>query len=122
MKKNITLFALAVSVVGLAITVRENDWFMVFVNTDLDVALERNQMRDRTLPSELVKSAWQGVQNNMGKFQALFGASNMLIVDNSEFKEFPKVVKKGANEFMRRPIQNPIAKAWIKKELELRKK
>ena len=31
MKKNITLFALAVSVVGLAITVRENDWFMVFV-------------------------------------------------------------------------------------------
>ena len=98
------------------------DCFMVFVNTDLDVALERNQMRDRTLPSELVKSAWQGVQNNMGKFQALFGASNMLIVDNSEFKEFPKVVKKGANEFMRRPIQNPIAKAWIKKELELRKK
>ena len=98
------------------------DCFMVFVNTDLDVALERNQMRDRTLPSELVKSAWQGVQNNMGKFQALFGTSNMLIVDNSEFKEFPKVVKKGANEFMRRPIQNPIAKAWIKKELELRKK
>ena len=33
MKKNITLFALAVSVVGLAITVREKDWFMVFVIT-----------------------------------------------------------------------------------------
>ena len=33
MKKNITLFALAVSVVGLAITIRENDWFMVFVIT-----------------------------------------------------------------------------------------
>ena len=33
MKKNITLFALAVSVVGLAITGRENEWFMVFVIT-----------------------------------------------------------------------------------------
>ena len=31
MKKNITLFALAVSIVGLAITLRENDWFMMFV-------------------------------------------------------------------------------------------
>ena len=33
MKKYITLFALAVSVVGLAITVREDDWFMIFVIT-----------------------------------------------------------------------------------------
>ena len=65
---------------------------MVFVNTDLDVALERNQLRDRKLPSELVKSSWQAVQNNMGKFQSLFGRSNMLIVDNSEYKNFEDVV------------------------------
>ena len=98
------------------------DCYMEFVNTDLEVALERNQMRDRKLPTELVKDAWQGVQNNLGKFQALFGSSNMLVVDNSEFKEFPKVVKKASREFIKRPIQNHIAKAWIKKELELRKK
>mgnify|MGYP003154564468 FL=1 len=98
------------------------DCFMVFVNTDLDVALERNQLRDRKLPSELVKSSWQAVQNNMGKFQSLFGRSNMLIVDNSEYKDFEDVVKRAANSFISRKIQNPIAKAWIKKELELRKK
>ena len=98
------------------------DCFMIFVNTDLDVALERNYDRERKLPSELVKSSWQAVQNNMGKFQGLFGASNMLIVDNSEYKEFSNIVKKGANEFTNRKIQNPIAKAWIKKELEIRKK
>tara|TARA_Y100000385_G_scaffold285013_1_gene344146 strand:- start:2915 stop:3616 length:702 start_codon:yes stop_codon:yes gene_type:complete len=98
------------------------DCFMIFVNTDLDVALERNYDRERKLPSELVKSSWQAVQNNMGKFQGLFGASNMLIVDNSEYKEFSKIVKNAANEFTNRKIQNPIAKAWIKKELELRKK
>lgn len=97
------------------------DCFMVFVNTDLDVALRRNQTRERKLPSELVKSSWQAVQNNMGKFQGLFGASNMLIVDNSEYKEFSNIVKKGANKFINKKIQNPIARAWIKKELELRK-
>ena len=94
---------------------------MVFVNTDLDVALERNYKRERKLPSELVKKSWQAVNNNMGKFQGLFGASNMLVVDNSEHKEFEKVVKANAREFVNRPIQNHIAKSWIKKELELRK-
>ena len=57
----------------------------------------------------------------MGKFQSLFGTSNMLIVDNSEYKEFTDIVKKGANKFIKQPIQNHIAKQWIKKELELRK-
>ncbi len=31
MKKYITLFALAVSLVGLIVTIRENDKFMIFV-------------------------------------------------------------------------------------------
>jgi hypothetical protein len=98
------------------------DCFMIFVNTDLDVALERNQQRERKLPTELVKSSWQAVQNNLGKFQGLFGSSNMLVVDNSEYKEFAKIVKSKAREFVTRPIQNHIAKKWIKKEIELRKK
>ena len=94
------------------------DCFMIFVNTDLDVALERNFKRDRKLPTELVKKSWKAVQNNLG----LFGSSNMLVVDNSEYKDFPKIIKNGAREFIKRPIQNHVAKKWIKKELELRKK
>jgi hypothetical protein len=97
------------------------DCFMIFVNTDLDVALERNYNRERTLPTELVKKSWQAVNNNLGKFQALFGANNMLIVDNSEYKDFENVVKANAREFVSRPIQNHVAKLWIKKELDLRK-
>jgi tRNA uridine 5-carbamoylmethylation protein Kti12 len=97
------------------------DCFMIFVNTDLDVALERNQERERKLPTELVKSSWQAVQNNLGKFQSLFGSSNMLVVDNSEKKDFADTIKSNAREFVTRPIQNHIAKQWIKKELELRK-
>jgi predicted kinase len=97
------------------------DCYMVFVNTDLDVALERNRQRDRTLPEDLVKKSWKEVNNNMGKFQTLFGADKMLVVDNSEHKEFANMVKSKAREFVRRPIQNHIAKQWIKKELEMRK-
>ena len=97
------------------------DCFMVFVNTDLEVALKRNSERERKLPMELVKKSWQAVQNNMGKFQGLFGASSMLVVDNSEYKEFAKIIKGNAREFISRPIKNHIAKKWIKKELELRK-
>ena len=44
------------------------DCYMVFVNTDLQVALERNEARDRTLPEDLVKKAWQEVNQNLGKF------------------------------------------------------
>ena len=94
------------------------DCFMIFVNTDLEVALQRNFERERKLPSELVKKSWQAVNNNMGKFQSLFGATNMLVVDNSVKKD---TVKSNAREFVSRPIQNHIAKRWIKKELELRK-
>ena len=94
---------------------------MVFVNTDLEVALQRNSGRERVLPEKLVKDGWNAVQNNLGKFQSLFGASNILVVDNSEKKDFGKVVKKAANNFVKKPIKNRVAKQWIKKELELRK-
>ena len=97
------------------------DCYMIFVNTDLKVALERNNKRERKVPVEIVKKAWKEVNQNLGAYQQLFGASNMLIVDNSEYKEFAEVVKSKAREFVNRPIQNFIAKRWIKKELELKK-
>ena len=97
------------------------DCYMVFVNTDLDVALERNAKRDRKVPEDIVKKSWKEVNQNLGRFQTLFGAGNMLVVDNSEYKQFGNIVKKKAREFVKRPIQNHIAKKWIKQELEMRK-
>lgn len=98
------------------------DCYMVFVNTSLEVALERNQKRARKVPEDIVKYAWKEVQDNLGKFQGLFGRSNLLVVDNSEYKDFAPAVKTAASTFVRKPIKNHIAKAWIKKELEIRKK
>lgn len=97
------------------------DTFMIFVNTSLDVAKERNQKRARSVPEELVVDAWQAVQNNMGKFQTLFGSNNFRIVDNSVLVDDKNIfadVWKEIMKFSKKPINNPIAKAWIDEALE----
>ncbi len=58
------------------------DTSMVFVNTTLDVAIQRNKERKRSVPDETVKKGWQAVQKNIGAFQSLFGG-NIMVVDNS---------------------------------------
>ena len=59
------------------------DCYMLFVNTSLGVALERQKKREREVPEYIVKKSWKGVQENIGKFQSLFKRSNFLIVDNN---------------------------------------
>ena len=58
------------------------DTYMIFVNTSLDTALERNQMRPRKLKDSMVTLLWNQVQQNIGKFNILFKPSNFIIVDN----------------------------------------
>ncbi len=93
------------------------DTFMVFVNTSLPIALERNQNRPRKVDEKIVRSAWAAVQANIGKFQALFGSNNFVVVDNNILTEDIivktfRVVKK----FVSRPPQSRLAKAWIANE------
>ena len=59
---------------------------MIFVNTSLDVALERNsKKRERSVPEYITRKSWEAiVQSNIGKFQNLFGMDNMVIIDNSK--------------------------------------
>lgn len=97
------------------------DTLMIFVNTSLDVALQRNQMRPRTLPDEIVKESWEDVQKNLGKFQSYFGNKNFIIVDNNDASEdvFRKVFVK-IRSIVQEPLQNHIAKKWIDKEKRLK--
>ena len=94
------------------------DTMMVFVNTSLEVAQERNAARDRKLPEKLVKEIWSDVQENMGAFQSLFGGENFVIVDNTTYGENSKDAFKNVTSFLRKPIKNPIGKKWVKAELE----
>ena len=103
------------------------DTYMVFVNTSLDVAQQRNKERDRVLPEKLVKKSWEDVQKNLGAFQSLF-KNNFIIVDNSKFlkpeeaeRKFGELSKKHALKFANSPLKNPIAKRWVKDQEKLRK-
>ena len=60
------------------------DTHMVFVNTSLEVAQQRNKERDRVLPEKILKKSWTDTRKNLGGYKALFG-SNFVLVDNSKF-------------------------------------
>lgn len=89
------------------------DCYMVFVNTSLEVAKERNLQRSRTIPEELLTKSWKACQENMGKFQNLFGGAKFSIVDNTVAGVKHGDVTKSVASFIRQQVYNPIAKKWI---------
>jgi len=96
---------------------------MIFVNTDLDTALERNRMRPRVLPDKVVEKMWNDVQKNIGKFQALF-RSRMTVVDNSAGSNIDRATLDAYKDIMnwsKRPPENSIAMKWIKKQRDKKK-
>ena len=99
------------------------DVHMVFVNTSLEVALKRNQMRARKVPDAIVISNHKTVQQNIGKLQRLFGSSNFIIVDNNKVAEDvnPSVYKAIRRMITRKPTSYQ-AVSWIKRELEKKKR
>jgi len=104
------------------------DTYMIFVDTSLEVAKQRNQERARRLPEDILVKSWKDVQKNLGAFQSLFG-SNFVIVDNSKFlkpkeaqAKFGKLTKKYIDKFIKKPIRNVIGKMWVKHNLILKGK
>ena len=94
------------------------DTHMIFVNTSLDVALQRNAERPRKLAEPLVVQSWNDVQKNIGKFNNYF-QGNFIIIDNNDagedvFTAVFKRIKKLANK----KVQNKRAQQWIKMELQ----
>ena len=92
---------------------------MIFANTSLEVAQQRNKERARTLPEKAVAEMWNQVQKNIGGFQKLFGSRNFIIVDNNDAGEdvFAKVFKRIRGIVVKKPTK-PQAKQWIANELK----
>ena len=98
------------------------DTHMIFVNTSLDVALARNEKRPRKLPEPLVVKSWNEVQKNIGKFSNLF-KNRFIIVDNNDPNEPPHIeVFKRVKILAKKKVTNGIAKAWIARELQMKKR
>ena len=96
------------------------DTHMIFVNTSIDVALERNAKRKRTVPEDVAILSWKEVQGNLGKFNSLF-RGNMVIVDNNNTAEdIEKMTFKQVKRLLSKKVKNTRAKQWIDKEMQLR--
>jgi len=103
------------------------DCYMIFVNTSLDVALARNAQRERSVPEYITRKSWTAVQANIGKFQNLFGMSNMIIIDNSkDDKELTTIVmnkcSKAVSKLLRNKIKSYTAKRWMATERKLKRR
>ena len=90
---------------------------MIFVNTSLDVALQRNANRPRSVQEPIVVKSWKDVQANIGKFSQYF-RGNFVVVDNNDADEdvFVKVFKQ-IKGLLRKKPSSGIAKNWIANEL-----
>ena len=93
------------------------DTYMIFVNTSLDVALQRNAERSRSVAEPIVVKSWKDVQGNIGKFSNMF-RSGFIVVDNNDAGEdiFNQVSNR-VRGLLRRKITNTRAKNWMAAEL-----
>ena len=97
------------------------DTHMIFVNTSLDVALQRNAERDRTVPESIAVQSWKEVQSNIGKFSQHF-KQNFIVVDNNDSSKkdsqvFNDVFKQ-IKGLLRKKVTSPIAKQWVMQQMK----
>ena len=94
------------------------DLAMIFVNSSIETSQTRNKMRSRTLAASEVEKMWNGVQQNIGKFQSFFG-KNMFIIDNSEGSDYESQVLsvyRKISAWSKSAPTSHIAQDWIKSQ------
>ena len=96
------------------------DTHMIFVNTSLDTALERNAKRDRSVPESIAVKSWKDVQSNIGKFSQHF-RQNFLVVDNNDATEDVMTpVFKQIKGLLKKKVTSPIAKEWVMQQMKVK--
>ena len=98
------------------------DTHMIFVNTSLDVALQRNKERDRSVPEPLAVKSWNAVQRNIGKFSNFFKGNFIIIDNNDKDEDVMQQVFKRVRALATRKVKNRRGLQWIRGELEKKKR
>ena len=97
------------------------DTYMVFVNTTLETALKRNQLRPRSVPDAIVIQSHKQIQANRQKLKNIFG-SNYVEVDNDfDLAHINSAVYKKINKLKKKKYSKQMAKDWVAMELEMKK-
>ena len=98
------------------------DTYMIFVNTSLDVALQRNADRARSVDEPLVVKSWKDVQSNIGKFSNMFRAGFIVVDNNNAGDDVFNDVWKRVRGLLRKKVQNTRALNWMAAELAKKKR
>ena len=98
------------------------DVAMVFVNTSLEKALDRNSKRERKLMPDLVTDIWNDAQKAKEEYKQFFGQNFFEVLNDKDSAPgqpvaIDKEVEKKVRAFLAKPIQNPKGKEWIQKSL-----
>lgn len=94
------------------------DTYMIFVDTSLKVALDRNAERSRQLPSGLVKDMWTQTSDNKNNLKSLFGSQFSLFNND---KNIPVAgINKEINKFLDKSVKNTKGQAWIEAERKIK--
>lgn len=90
------------------------DCLMIYVDVDLEVALQRNKARkERSLRDDLVEDIWNDVHNNLGYYDQLFGDNFVYVNNNARNMNKLREAKRKVQEFLNSPVQNPIGREWL---------
>ena len=95
---------------------------MIFVDTSLNVAIERNNKRGRTLDLSVVTEAWELVQQEQQRYRSYFGRNNFVMIPNDKEwdQDMTKEMWNAIQKIAKRSVDNPIANAWKAYQLRLK--
>jgi len=101
------------------------EFMMIFVNVSEATSIARQQSRaekqkqqwgaGRQVDSELAKNTYAQVQKNLDKYSAYFGPQRFVYVDNENTPDLTQATKK-VEAFLRAPVRQPEALAWIQSQ------
>ena len=96
--------------------------YMIYVNTSLDVAKERNAARPRSIPEPIVTKSWNDVQQNLGKFSGLFRQNFVVVDNNNAGDDVFNAVSKQIRGLVKKKVKNGRALQWIRNELDKKRR
>ena len=97
---------------------------MIFVNTSLEFAQQRNEARPRKLAPDIVQAEWEKVQKNVNSLRTLFGKDFMTITNDDTLDALEKKTNRLYGKMMTWVSSfpgNKNATAWKEAQLNLKK-
>ena len=89
---------------------------MVFVDTNLETALDRNEKRARTVPEDIVRKSHATIRKNRDKLKKIFGARNFWIIPNdgdlADLRKNTNKMFSKVKSWVDKPVNNKAATEW----------